>query len=155
MPDSHTPEQRRYNMSRIRSAGTTPELRLGTLLRAMFPTQTIEERSASLPGKPDFYLPELKLAVFADGCFFHRCPRHFIMPANNKEYWSAKIARNRTRDREINTALKALGIHPVRIWEHNLKQDLTPARRKIRRALAAIKQQINTSSPTPLPPGST
>ena len=68
----------------------------------MFPEQTIEERVAALPGKLDFYLPELHLAVFADGCFFHRCPRHFIMPVNNKEYWAAKTARNKKRDREIN-----------------------------------------------------
>lgn len=109
-------------------------MRLGMLLRAMFPEAAIEEHLAALPGKPDFYLPELRLAVFADGCFFHRCPRHFIPPLNNREYWTAKIARNRQRDLENNRALKSLDIYPLRIWEHNLGHDLTLARRQIRRA---------------------
>lgn len=133
MPDSHTPEQRQYNMSRIRSAGTTPELRLGVLLRTMFPNALIQEHSPELPGKPDFYLPEFRIAVFADGCFFHRCPRHYILPLNNRDYWKAKIDRNRQRDREVDRSLKSRGIQPVRIWEHNLRKDFTQARRKIRR----------------------
>ena len=140
MPDSHTPEQRRYNMSRIRSSGTAPEARLGALLRLMFPDSEILERSTTLPGKPDFYLPELRIAVFADGCFFHRCPRHFIMPVNNLEYWSAKIKRNKVRDRENNRAIKALGIRPVRIWEHNLGKDVALARRQIRRAIRGARK---------------
>ena len=134
MPDRHTPEQRRYNMSCIRSSGTTPEKRLAELLRLLFPEAAIEERLTTLPGKPDFYLPELHLAVFADGCFFHRCPRHFIAPLNNHEYWITKIARNRQRDLKNNRLLKAGGIYPVRIWEHNLGRDLTRARRQLRRA---------------------
>jgi DNA mismatch endonuclease, patch repair protein len=140
MPDSHTPEQRRYNMSRIRSSGTTPEIRLGNLLRLMFPDAVIDERRADLPGKPDFYLPGLHLAVFADGCFFHRCPKHFIMPQNNQEYWASKITRNRQRDHENNRKLKAQGITPVRIWEHNLGRDLANARRQIRRAIRTAKK---------------
>ena len=134
----NTPEQRRYNMSRIRSANTAPEKRLGILLQTLFPDTDILERSPDLPGKPDFTLPALRLAVFADGCFFHRCPRHFIMPVSNADYWKKKISRNKQRDREINAALKAQGIRPVRIWEHNLRQDLTLARRQIKHACAAI-----------------
>jgi DNA mismatch endonuclease (patch repair protein) len=134
MPDSHSPAQRSYNMSRIRSSGTTPERRLGALLRTMFPDAQIIERPSELPGKPDFWLPDLHLAVFADGCFFHRCPRHFIMPENNQEYWSVKIARNSRNDRRNNKTLRVSGIRPVRIWEHNLMDDLTRARQQLRRA---------------------
>ena len=141
MPDSHTPEQRRYNMSQIRSAGTKPEMRLGALLRILLPDAVIVERTAELPGKPDFYLPDLRLAVFADGCFFHRCPRHFIAPLNNRDYWQAKITRNQQRDRETNRALKVLGLRPVRVWEHNLRQDLTSARRQLKRAIRVAQTQ--------------
>jgi len=111
----------------------------------MFPEAEILERSAELPGKPDFYMPQLHVALFADGCFFHRCPRHFIMPERNYDYWSAKVRRNKRRDREINKAIKALGIRPVRIWEHNLGKDLTLARRQIRRAMAMNK--LSAQSP--------
>ena len=139
MPDAHTPEQRSHNMSRIRSTGTTPERRLGELLRLMFPDEDIIEHPKDLPGKPDFWLPGLRLALFSDGCFFHKCPRHFIMPEKNRDYWEPKLARNRVRDRQTNAALKAQGITPVRIWEHDLRKDLTNARRKIRRAMRTAR----------------
>ena len=134
MPDAHTPEQRSHNMSRIRSTGTAPERKLGELLRLMFPDEELVEHPKDLPGKPDWWLPGLRLALFSDGCFFHKCPRHFIMPENNRAYWEPKLARNRVRDRQANAALKAQDIRPVRIWEHDLRRDLTNARRKIRRA---------------------
>ena len=150
MPDAHTPEQRSHNMSRIRSTGTTPERRLGELLRLMFPDEDIVEHSKDLPGKPDFWLPGLGLALFSDGCFFHKCPKHFIMPEKNKNYWGPKLARNRVRDGQVNVALKAQGITPVRIWEHDLRKDLTNARHKIRRVARehlAQKKVISVNQP--------
>jgi len=141
MPDAHTPEQRSHNMSRIRSTGTAPERKLGELLRLMFPDEELVEHPKDLPGKPDWWLPGLRLALFSDGCFFHKCPRHFIMPENNRAYWEPKLARNRVRDRQANAALKAQDIRPVRIWEHDLRKDLTNARRKIRRVVREQKRQ--------------
>lgn len=146
MPDKHTPEQRSANMSRIRSTGTSPERRLGELLRAMFPSEEIIEHPKDLPGKPDWFLPNMRIALFADGCFFHKCPKHFIMPEHNRAYWEPKLRRNRARDRHINTALKAIGLIPIRIWEHNLRRDLTNARRKIRRTIHS-KVTADTISP--------
>lgn len=121
-------------MSRIRSTGTNAERRLGELLRTMFPDEELVEHPPSLPGKPDWWIPRLRLALFADGCFFHRCPQHFIMPLNNQEYWDRKTAGNCTRDRRVNRELRHEGIRPVRIWEHDLRTDLSKVRRKIRRA---------------------
>jgi len=138
MPDAHTPEQRSHNMSRIRSTGTAPEKRLGKLLRLMFPNEELIEQPKDLPGKPDYYLPRLRLALFSDGCFFHKCPKHFIMPENNRAYWEPKLARNKLRDGQINVLLKAQGIKPIRIWEHDLRKDLTNARRKVRRAIYTV-----------------
>jgi len=147
MPDAHTPEQRSHNMSRIRSTGTAPERKLGELLRLMFPDEELVEHPKDLPGKPDWWLPGLRLALFSDGCFFHKCPRHFIMPENNRAYWEPKLARNRVRDRQANAALKAQDIRPVRIWEHDLRKDLTNARRKIRRAACeAASDPIHASN---------
>jgi DNA mismatch endonuclease (patch repair protein) len=143
MPDAHTPEQRSHNMSRIRSSGTAPERRLGELLRLMFPQEILIEQPTDLPGKPDWYVPHLRLVLFADGCFFHKCPKHFIMPENNKAYWEPKLARNKKRDGAVNAATKAAGLIPVRIWEHDLRKDVTNARRKIRRALRqSFKQSV-------------
>jgi len=59
------------------------------------------------------------------------------MPKNNQAYWKPKIARNKVRDREVNSALKEIGITPIRIWEHNLRKNVSVARAKIRRAIRA------------------
>ena len=134
-------------MSRIRSRGTAPERRLGELLRLMFPGEELIEHPKGLPGRPDWYMPNLRLVLFADGCFFHKCPRHFIMPINNRAYWEPKIARNKVRDNQISAELKAAGLIPVRIWEHDLRKDTTNARRKIRRALREASRQAVKDGP--------
>jgi DNA mismatch endonuclease, patch repair protein len=139
MADAHSPEQRSYNMSRIRSSGTAPERRLGELLKQIFPNTEIIERPNDLPGKPDWFIPSIRIAFFADGCFFHKCPKHFIMPINNKDYWKPKIERNKLRDKKVNKLLIDLEITPVRIWEHNLRKDLRNAKRKIKRTLQKLE----------------
>jgi len=135
MTDMFPPEKRSEIMARIRSAGMRPEQRLGMLLREELPGEEIVERPPDLPGRPDFYLPGLRLAVFADGCFFHGCPKHLRMPASNRAYWERKIRRNRERDRRTRRALRRLGIRVTRVWEHELKGAAAAARRKIRRAV--------------------
>lgn len=139
MPDTFSPEKRSEIMARIRSAGMRPEGRLGELLRKMLPGEEILERPEHLPGKPDFYLPRLRLAVFADGCFFHGCPKHLRMPASRRPYWERKIRRNAERDRMTRQRLRRMGISVTRVWEHELKGSAAAARRKIRRALARLR----------------
>ena len=102
-------------MSRIRSTGTTPERRLGELLQLMFRGEDIIGHPKDLPSKPAFWIRSLRLALFSDGCFFYKCPKHFIMPEKNKDYRESKLARNHVRDRQTNAALKAQGITPIRI----------------------------------------
>ena len=121
MADWLTREQRARNMAAIRSSGTSPERRLGIALKALFPRRRIVERTPELPGRPDFYLPGLRLAIFADGCFWHCCPEHGRVPGDNRDYWEKKLDRNAARDREAARALRRLGIRPVRLWEHELR----------------------------------
>lgn len=122
-------------MAAIRSSGTSPELVLRGLLRGTFPRRRIAERRPDLPGKPDFYLPGLRLAVFADGCFWHGCPKHGRVPEDNRGYWGPKLIRNREKDRRANRELRKRGVCVVRIWEHELGGDTAGAFRKLRRAL--------------------
>lgn len=135
MVDRLTKEQRSRNMSRIRSKGTQPERRLFNLLHELFPSKTIIEHPKELPGCPDAWLPEFGIAVFADGCFFHGCPKHGHIPYENQDYWKAKIKRNRKRAKVANKALLDQGIQPIRIWEHQLQKDLRIAKRKLNHAI--------------------
>jgi DNA mismatch endonuclease (patch repair protein) len=68
--------------------------------------------------RPDIVFARQKIAVFVDGCFWHRCPQHGTSPRFNSSYWQAKLDRNAHRDREVDAALIAAGWMPIRIWEH-------------------------------------
>jgi DNA mismatch endonuclease (patch repair protein) len=121
-------------MAAIRSSGTTPERILFQVLRTVFPRRKIVERPAELPGKPDYYLPGLRLAVFADGCFWHGCPKHGRTPGDNADYWEPKLARNKARDRRAVRQLRNENVTAIRIWEHDLKGPLEKVERRLIRA---------------------
>ena len=74
-----------------------------------------------LPGKPDFYFPNGRIAIFIDGCFWHGCPQCGHIPKTRSDFWLTKFNRNRERDQRNNATLKSMRINPVRIWEHELK----------------------------------
>ena len=61
-----------------------------------------------------------RVVIFVDGCFWHGCPKHSNMPANNREFWERKFAANKMRDRLVTRALRQRGWRVLRIWEHEL-----------------------------------
>lgn len=73
---------------------------------------------ATLPGTPDIALTKARVAIFVDGCFWHRCPDHGTAPKNNSAWWAAKLDGNAERDRRTDRRLFALGWTPVHVWEH-------------------------------------
>jgi DNA mismatch endonuclease Vsr len=80
---------------------------------------------ARTQGNPDFWFPERRLAVFVDGCFWHGCPVCCgRSPKSHTEYWTAKIERNRAKDRATTQKLESAGVRVLRVWEHELKQDI-------------------------------
>ena len=124
-------------MALIRSRGNrATELRLIALMREHGITGW--RRNARVFGKPDFVFRAAKLAVFVDGCFWHGCPRHATMPANNRAFWKAKLARNTQRDREVTRALRATGWTVLRVWECGLRR--ASAGRTVARIARAFSQ---------------
>jgi len=59
-----------------------------------------------------------RVAVYVDGCFWHRCPLHATTPRSNQEWWTAKLDANVARDRATDEELSAVGWTVVRVWEH-------------------------------------
>jgi DNA mismatch endonuclease (patch repair protein) len=126
MADVFTPEKRSEVMSRIRGKGNaSTEQRMIRLFRA----NGIKgwRRNWPLPGKPDFVFPKLRIALFVDGCFWHRCPKCYRQPATNAEFWEAKIGRNVERDKDVGRELKKRGWKVVRVWEHQLLGEHSPS----------------------------
>jgi DNA mismatch endonuclease Vsr len=93
-------------------------------------------------GHPDFYFPKRKLALFVDGCFWHGCLRCGHIPRKNNPYWSEKIRRNRERDREKSGLLRSKGIQVLRIWEHELKNDLPRCIQKVKDRLRSRSREV-------------
>lgn len=72
----------------------------------------------------DIAFPRQKVAVFIDGCFWHGCPVHHTAAKTNKEFWSAKVARNRERDIETDRMLMDAGWTAARFWEHQTTEEI-------------------------------
>jgi DNA mismatch endonuclease (patch repair protein) len=68
--------------------------------------------------RADVAFPRVRVAVFVDGCFWHRCPDHASDPRNNAEFWERKLSGNVERDRRVDVALEADGWTVIRCWEH-------------------------------------
>jgi DNA mismatch endonuclease, patch repair protein len=68
--------------------------------------------------RPDVVFTRAKVAVFVDGCFWHRCPIHGSQPRSNRAWWKSKLDANVARDRRHDAALAAQGWRVVRVWEH-------------------------------------
>lgn len=82
-------------------------------------------------GKPDIVLPKHKTAIFIDSCFWHGCKRHCRLPTARKKYWTAKIERNKERDKEVNRHYRKIGWKIVRVWEHNLLKNSDKSTKEI------------------------
>ena len=124
MADVHTPEQRSYNMSRIRSKNTKPE----EMVRKFLFSKGFRYRKndTRLPGKPDIVLPKYKTVIFVNGCFWHGhegC-RYFVWPKNNAEFWEEKITGNIQRDKHNHQLLANQGWRIIEIWECQLKRSV-------------------------------
>lgn len=121
MADNHTPEERSYNMSQIRSKDTKPEEKVRKYLFAH--GFRYRKNVRKLPGCPDVVLPKYETVIFVQGCFWHMhdCGR-FHWPSSNQEYWEPKIRRNVERDQTNKEQLQALGWKVLTVWECELKK---------------------------------
>ena len=122
-------------MSRIRSRGNKDtELVLARLFRRHGIAGW--RRNQPVLGRPDFVFQKFKLAVFVDGCFWHRCPIHGTQPKGNRSFWKKKFVLNQARARLVNRMLRLAGWRVLRIWEHELTRKSEPRLlRRIQRTL--------------------
>jgi DNA mismatch endonuclease (patch repair protein) len=118
--DVHSPSQRSYNMSRIRSKNTRPE----EIIRKLLWSHGYRYRlhSKDLPGKPDIVFAGRKKLLFIHGCFWHRhdC-RYFKWPKTNVDFWKQKIEDNIERDSKNYDILSQSGWRYLVIWECETK----------------------------------
>jgi DNA mismatch endonuclease (patch repair protein) len=88
------------------------------------------------PGRPDLAFPGRKIAVFVHGCFWHHCAKcQQSLPQSNRQFWRAKFAANRARDRRKRTLLEAAGWSVLELRECELRSDQSMAVREVTRVL--------------------
>ncbi|MBN2256944.1 MAG: DNA mismatch endonuclease Vsr [Anaerolineaceae bacterium] len=117
MTDVLTPEQRKFNMSRIRNKDTRPEIIVRSLIHRMGYRYRLH--NAKLPGKPDLVLTRHKKIVFVNGCYWHmhKCKYGRVKPATNADFWENKRLENVKRDKRNISALKKAGWKVLIVWE--------------------------------------
>lgn len=102
-----------------RRRDTKPELALRRELHRRGFRYRVDSRPLpTLMRRADLVFPRERVAVFVDGCFWHRCPNHGTSPRSNSQYWSVKLDRNAARDKETDSVLTSAGWRVVRVWEH-------------------------------------
>ena len=123
MTDVYGPEKRSAVMRRVKGRDTTPEKTVRRLLTRLGARYRLHRKD--LPGKPDIVMPGRRLALFVHGCFWHGhdCARGARVPKANRDYWTAKVARNRARDEAAREALTGSGWRVETLWECELKDE--------------------------------
>lgn len=137
MSNIHTSQQRHANMAAIHGKDTKPEVVVRKWLWGHGYRYRLNH--PRLPGKPDIVMRKYRTCIFVNGCFWHghnvsltpspspkdegnmensECCK---VPKTNREFWVAKIRRNKERDIEVQHKLAAMGWHSITIWECELK----------------------------------
>jgi DNA mismatch endonuclease (patch repair protein) len=128
MPDNLTPDQRRRSMQRVRNKDTNLEVAVRSELHRR--GYRFRKHLRSVPGSPDVVFTRAKVAVFVDGDFWHGY-RFDDWKDTLSPFWSAKIAKNIARDVKTDAELEARGWLVVRVWQHEIKADLSSVVQRI------------------------
>ena len=126
--DGRAPIPIKENTSRVMSANkgkdTKPEI---TLRKTLYVTGLRGYRLhwKKAPGSPDIAYPGKKIAIFVNGCFWHRCPHcNPSFPKTNIEFWNNKFQKNKERDMRKREILETNGWIVIVIWECQIKTEI-------------------------------
>ena len=140
MADVFSKEDRSGIMRKVKSSGNkSTEIKLIQFFKSHHITGW--RRNYKVKGHPDFVFLDRHTAIFVDGCFWHghnvaeprmsdgRCLMEDVIessecckiPKTNREFWVAKIRRNKERDKEEQRKLAEMGWHCITVWECELK----------------------------------
>jgi DNA mismatch endonuclease (patch repair protein) len=141
MADIFDSAKRSAVMALIRGSGNKDtELRMIMLFRAHGINGW--RRNAKVFGKPDFIFPTRRIAVFVDGCFWHRHPgcKFCYTPKSRMDFWLPKFERNVARDQLVTRTLRKLGWKVIRVWQCELRA------RNASRTLERLQRALRSAS---------
>src|SRR5437764_11670000 len=114
--DTISRDRRSFNMARIKSTDTGPEMFVRRLLHRLGYRYRRHQRE--LPGCPDIVFARRRKLVFVHCCFWHGhdCDRGG-KPKSHQNYWGPKLERNKQRDAITVRNLATMGWSVLIIWE--------------------------------------
>jgi DNA mismatch endonuclease (patch repair protein) len=111
-------------MAKVARRDTRPEIDLRRALHARGLRYRVDVApEPALRGRADIVFRQARVAVYVDGCFWHSCPEHGVLPKGNREWWRTKLEATVRRDRITEATLRDLGWTVVRVWEHEDPED--------------------------------
>jgi DNA mismatch endonuclease, patch repair protein len=122
-------------MSSIRAKNTKPEI---ALRKALWKNglQGYRLHWKKVAGRPDIAYPKRKIAIFVNGCYWHRCPHcNPSFPKTNKNFWQKKFQDNAERDQRKNKELKKDGWIVIVVWECQIKDNMNRVIHKIEKII--------------------
>ena len=122
-------------MSANKGKNTKPEL---MLRKALFTNGIRGYRLhwKKAPGRPDISWPGRKIAVFVNGCYWHRCPHCDLpLPKSNTEWWKEKFGKNVTRDQRKLQELKDADWKVITIWECKIRKEIASCVDRVKNAV--------------------
>jgi len=141
--DGRAPIPKSESTSRIMSANrgknTTPEILLRQTMRKLG-IMGYRLHWKKVPGHPDISFVRRKVAVFVNGCFWHRCPYCSLsLPKSHSKFWHDKFERNVERDARKISQLKELDWQVLVAWECQIKDDAAKLAKMINALLTSKK----------------
>ncbi|WP_074447636.1 very short patch repair endonuclease [Bradyrhizobium yuanmingense] len=123
MPDIVSKAKRSSMMAAVRQRHTKPELNLRQALHRIGLRYRLHRRD--LPGTPDIVFVRSRVAVFVNGCFWHRHPgcSKATTPKLRARFWREKFEGNVARDRRAQSQLRKMGWKVVVVWECQVKNN--------------------------------
>lgn len=115
-PDQATTER----MRKVQRRGTDLERATALILRR----EGLKYRSQpKIRGNPDFRIVGTKIVIFCDSSFWHgrwlSSPQRSMFH-KNKNFWKAKLLRNRARDRATTQNMRERGWIVLRFWGESI-----------------------------------
>ena len=133
--DKRSPVPKHAHVSKVMSANKAKDTKPEVAFRKALWQQGIKGYRLNwkkAPGRPDIAFPGKKVAIFINGCFWHRCPTcNYPLPKHNTDFWKAKFDRNVARDQNKVIQLEGSGWQVITIWECELKESTANAIEKV------------------------
>ena len=134
------PEATNKNVSKSmksnRAKDTKPEILLKKALRRS-KLKGYRQNWKKIPGRPDICFIKEKVAIFVNGCFWHRCPYCKLkLPRSNKVFWRNKFRRNKERDVLKAQRLKKISWKVMTVWECQVRKRINNTVERIQNILS-------------------